>query len=77
MAHDTPLVSGNLAADAARRGWPITEPGVPEVPASAMVLPLRLGGQVIGVLGRSAGGPRRSPRKTTRCSASWPTSWPG
>jgi signal transduction histidine kinase len=51
MAHDAPLVSGNLPADAARRGWPATEPGAPAVPTSVMVLPLRLGGQVIGVLG--------------------------
>lgn len=51
LAHDAPLVSGNLAADAPRRDWPTGEPGAPEVPVSVMVLPLRLGGQVIGVLG--------------------------
>jgi signal transduction histidine kinase len=51
MAHDAPLVSGNLPADAARRGWPASEPGASAVPTSVMVLPLRLGGQVIGVLG--------------------------
>jgi GAF domain-containing protein len=51
MARDAPLVSGNLPADAALRGWPLTEPGAAVVPTSVMVLPLRLGGQVIGVLG--------------------------
>ena len=57
IANDAPLVSGNLPADAPRRGWPAGEPESPFVPASIMVMPLRLGGQVIGVLSAQSARP--------------------
>jgi signal transduction histidine kinase len=57
IANDAPLVSGNLPVDATRRGWPAVEPESPFVPASVMVMPLRLGGQVIGVLSAQSARP--------------------
>jgi len=48
ITHDTPLISGDFPAEAGRRGWPAGEPDHPETPAAALVLPLHLGGQVIG-----------------------------
>ncbi len=57
IANDAPLVSGDFATEAARRGWPPGDPDAPFTPASAMVVPLRLGGQVIGALGAHSARP--------------------
>ncbi|HUS14730.1 MAG TPA: GAF domain-containing protein, partial [Chloroflexia bacterium] len=50
ITHDTPLVSGEFPAEAQRRGWPPGDPDSASLPQSIMVLPLHLGGHVIGAV---------------------------
>ena len=55
LSNEAPLITGDLPAEAARRGWPAGEPGSPQTPTSALIVPLRLSGRVVGVLGALSG----------------------